>query len=470
MKNIVYRVALAASMLIAATSCDSFLDREPTTTISKDEMFKDIDGLNYATIGLYSKFVSFFNGNITAYSEARSGNLKLAASATTAYIERMKPSYEFKNLYDDTSDGTNGFYRSLYEMIYQTNDIIEACKTVSYTNTTERDRCHGEALFFRAYLHFTLCNLYAQPYIASNLGNDLSIVIADKPSDGTISFPSRSKLYKVYDLIISDLKSAETLLANNNRTKGVKQGWISQTAVQALLARVYLYKGDWTNAAAYANKVIANNQLMLTLNASYESYWKSTVPSNEDILVLDLSNINARTISIYYGIPDEESSVCFSVSQDIKSLYTATDVRAKLIVPFAKDPRDEVTIKYKATGLKERYISMFRLSEMYLIRAEASAENGDVVQARSDLNTIRQRADASAAPIYPSGSALVDAIMLERRKELAFEGHTYYDFIRKGKGISRTDFNGINNKDVSFPNPLFVLPFPKDAVEQNPNL
>ena len=102
--------------------------------------------------------------------------------------------------------------------------------------------------------------------------------------------------------------------------------------------------------------------------------------------------------------------------------------------------------------------------------AEASAEDADVVQARSDLNTIRQRADASATTISPSGQALIDAIMVEKRKEFAFEGHTYYDFIRKGKGIYRTDFNGVDNKDVPFPSEKFILPFPKSAVEHNPNL
>lgn len=469
MKNLAYKVALFVALIAGTTSCESFLDREPTMTISKSEMFKDLDGLNYAIIGLYSNFATFYNGTLIPYSESRSGNLKLAQTMTTAYSNRMQPSYEFKNLYDDSSDGTNSYYAELYTMINQANDIIEACKTITYTSTTERDRCQGEALFFRAFLHFTLCNLYAQPYIASNLGNNPAIVLMDKPIEA-FQYPSRSKLYKVYDLIIADLKAADILLANNSRTTGIKQAWISQAAAQALLARVYLYKNDWKNAITYSNKVISNNAYGLTPNAEYESSWKSTSTSNEDIMIVDFSNLNSKSISTYYGLPDLEKTVYFSVSKDIKNLYSATDVRSKLIVPLPGDIRDTVTIKYKSVGLKERYMSFSRLSEIYLIRAEASAEDGDVVQARSDLNAIRQRADASATAIFPSGQALIDAILLEKRKELAFEGHTYYDFIRKGKGITRTDFNGTINKDVPFPSDKLILPFPKAAVEHNPNL
>lgn len=469
MKNLAYKVAFYVVLLVGTTSCDSFLDREPTMTISKSEMLKDIDGLNYATIGLYSSFVTFYNGTLIPYSECRSGNLRLAQTMTAAYSNRMRPSYEFKNLYDDTSDGTNGYYGDMYEMLNQANDIIVACNTISYASTAERDRCHGEALFFRAFLHFSLCNLYVQPYIASNLGNISAIVLMDKPIE-MFQYVTRSKLYKVYDQIIADLKKAELLLANNSRTTGIKPAWVSQAAAQALLARVYLYKNDWKNAVVYSNKVISNNSFSLASNAEYENYWKSTSTSNEDIMIVDLSNVNAKSISTYYGVPDLDKTVFFSVSKDLKNLYSATDVRSKLIVPLPGDNRDTVTIKYKSVGLKERYMSLFRISEMYLIRAEASAEDADVVQARSDLNTIRQRADASATTISPSGQALIDAIMVEKRKELAFEGHTYYDFIRKGKGITRTDFNGVDNKDVPFPSDKLILPFPKSAVEHNPNL
>ena len=469
MKKVIYRIAIAAIILSGATSCESFLDREPTMSISKSEMFKDIEGLNYATIGVYSNAISLFNGPLIPYSEARSGNLKLAKTMTTAYASHIQPSYEFNNLYDDTDDAANRLYEPFYEVINQANDIIEACKTVNYPDAKSRDNCYGEALFFRALSHFTLCNLYAQPYIASNLGNELSIVLMDKAIP-TFEYPTRSKLYKVYDLIISDLKQTELLLANNSRTSGIKQAWVSQAAAQALLARVYLYKNDWENAAIYANKVIANSSYAPLTTANYESAWNSTSVNTEDIFVFDFSNITQKNISTYFGVPDTEKSVHFSVSNDLKKLYSASDVRAKLIVPLPSDNRDTVTTKYKAIGLKERYISFLRLSEMYLIRAEASAENGDVVQARNDLNTIRLRADALATPIYPSGPALIDAIMLERRKELAFEGHTYYDFIRKGKGITRIDFNGVQNKDIPFPSSKLYLPFPKNAVEHNPNL
>ncbi|WP_320053514.1 RagB/SusD family nutrient uptake outer membrane protein [uncultured Acetobacteroides sp.] len=465
----IFHIAFVLGTLVGTTSCESFLDREPTMTISNNEITKDLEGLNFAVVGDYSNIMDTYGSALIAYSESRSGNLQMAKSATSALVKDITPSYEFSNLYDDEDDAVMFFYENFYKIINQANDIIEACKTRTYANTKLRDQYYGEALFMRALSHFNLCNLYAQPYSYSKIGSHQSIVMMDKKIP-VLDYPVRSKLYVVYDLIISDLKKADTLLTNNSRTTGIKQAWISQAAVQALLARVLLYKGDYKNAYYYSNKVIADYGYSLVPNKDYLGAWSSTVPNQEDIWIIDFTAKTTRTVSTYYGVPDVEKTVACSVSKDLYSLYENDDVRKSLIIPFPGDARDTVTIKFKSIGLKERYIPAIRLSEMYLTRAEAAAELSDVITARNDLNTIRQRANVNATPIYPSGQALIDAIMLERRKELAFEGHTYYDFIRKGKGITRTYFNGINNKDVPFPSDKLILPFPKNAVERNPNL
>lgn len=465
----IYMLLLSLVLVAGITSCESFLDREPKGTVSNKDLFKNLDGLNYATIGMYSAFVgpNYNAGLLIPYSEFRSGNVKLSYSRTTFMNNAISPSFQFHNL-DVTDDPTANLYESLYKVIHQCNDIVEAVETQSYGVQAEAKRCKGEALFVRASTHFNLCRLYAQPYIYSSLGTHRGIVLMTKNIDAFTQV-APSKVNEVYDQVILDLQKADTLLQNNSRTSGFKAGWISSDAARAMLARVYLYKGDWTNAARYATLVI-NAGYTLIPNSVLVNAWKATTPNTEDILISDLV-FDAKSLSQYYGNTDTLSkSVYGTVSRDLVNLYDAADSRLGLMIPFKSNINDTVTIKYASVIHKERYNSLIRLAEMYLTRAEAAAEGGDVIQARSDLNVIRKRANPAAANITLSGQALKDEIMVERRRELAFEGHTYYDFIRKGKGITRIDCNALENINVAFPSDLFILPFPQKAKEVNPLL
>jgi hypothetical protein len=469
MKKIFQYIAFA--LVLGTTSCESFLDREPRGTISNADMFKDVDGVNYATIGIYSAFVNpaYYSGLLIPYSEFRSGNIKLSASHTLAMVNKISPSFEFRNLDEDDDDKVSDIYATLYELIHQCNDVVEAVQTHEYSTDALAKRCMGEALFMRATAHFDLCRIFAQPYSYSPLGAHRGIVLMTKNMDAFTQV-APSKVNEVYDKVIADLQKADTLLQNNSRTSGIKAGWVSSDAARAMLARIFLYKGDWTNAAKYAGLVI-NAGYTLVPNAEFVNSWKATTTNSEDILVGDLSVNQSNQLANYYGSVDTTVKAVYgSVSRDLINLYDPTDARLGLIIPFKGNINDSVTLKFSAKLLVERYVPIIRLAEMYLTRAEASAESGDVIQARSDLNFIRKRANPAAANITLSGQALKDEIMVERRRELAFEGHTYYDFIRKGKGITRTDCNALVNKSVPFPSDLLIVPFPKKAVEANPLL
>ncbi len=470
MKNI-YKLLLGTSLLVSIVSCESFLDREPKGTISSADMYKDLDGLNYATVGIYSAFVgsSYNSGVLLPYSEFRSGNVKFSSNYVSYMYLRLGASFEFRNLEEDSDDQMQYVYESLYKILFQANDVINAVQTHSYSSDPIAKRCMGEALFIRANTHFDLCKIYAQPYIYSPLGAHRGIVLKTKNGDAFAQV-APSKVNEVYDQVIADLQKADTLLQNNGRTSGISAGWISADAARAMLARVYLYKGDWTNAIKYATLVI-NSTYQLVPNADLVSSWNAVTTNSEDILVGDLTINKSYTLSTYFGNVDPvETAVYGSASRDLVNLYDPADARLGLIIPFKGNANDSVTIKFSSKALVERYIPLIRLAEIYLTRAEAAAEAGDVIQARSDLNVIRKRANPAAANITLSGQALKDEIMVERRRELAFEGHTYYDFIRKGKGITRIDCNALVNKSVPFPSDLLIIPFPKRAVEANPLL
>ncbi len=148
-------------------------------------------------------------------------------------------------------------------------------------------------------------------------------------------------------------------------------------------------------------------------------------------------------------------------------LYQEGDVRKGL---FAQQMGKTLTTKWtEFSGSKDHYTPVVRLAEMYLIRAEASLNLPvtDEVQARADLDVIRKRANPAAAGLQLSGAALKEELFLERRRELAFEGHLFFDVVRMGRDLKRVDCNALQNVNVDYPSNLFVLPIPEDAVTRN---
>lgn len=466
-----FKLIYVLLLSISITSCEDFLDREPKGTISNSDLFSTIDGLNYATIGIYSDFASsnYASSILIPYSEFRSGNIKMSNAYIASMFNKIGPSFEFRNTFDDDDDQILNSYDNFYRIIRQCNNVIEAVETNNYPETNTAKRCKGEALFFRAMAHFDLCKVFAQPYGYTSLGTHKGVVLMTR-NEEVFTQKAPNKVYEVYDQIIEDLQNADTLLQGNSRTWGIKQAWVSSNAAKALLARVYLYKNDWTNAIKYATLVIKEPYILVP-NPNLVSSWESTYTSTEDIFMADLTTFVSRSISLYYGNADPaETAVYGTITKDIIDLYDPADTRLNLIKVFPGNNKDTITIKFSSKGLTERYVPIIRLAEMYLIRAEASAEIGDPIQARSDIDVIRKRANPAAADITLSGQALKDEIFLERRRELAFEGHTFYDFTRRGKNIVRTDCNATVNQNVTYPSDLLIVPFPKDAVDLNPLL
>ena len=112
---------------------------------------------------------------------------------------------------------------------------------------------------------------------------------------------------------------------------------------------------------------------------------------------------------------------------------------------------------------------MIRLSEVYLNRAEAHARSGNDAGAQADLNLIRQRALATAPDVTLTGSDLLDEILIERRRELCYEGHRLFDITRHKQGVVRVDNTG-DTANYSYPGNYFIFPIPQPEMDLNPNI
>ena len=233
---------------------------------------------------------------------------------------------------------------------------------------------------------------------------------------------------------------------------------------------------DWANAEKYATDALAGPYTLLA-RGSYVSSWSSKFSSESLFEIANTGTDNAATNSIGYFYEQVGYGEGLATA-DLYSQYTSTDVRRQLIpigvrkVTF-ENPAYFVKKYPLGASTRDDNVRVLRLSEVYLIRAEARAELSKtdatkITGAQADLNAIVTRADASAIPVVLTGDALVERILLERRKELAFEGNRFFDLTRRKKNVRH--IRSTDEVTYTYPNNKFVMPIPVAETNANRNI
>src|SRR5690606_23745788 len=243
----------------------------------------------------------------------------------------------------------------------------------------------------------------------------------------------------------------------------------STQAVEALLARVYLYKEDWALAADYASRVISRTTL--AQGEDYLNMYRTVTPGKESIFRLN-GHLKGSRIADYYT---PAGPTGYASEKLIDLFEDPADIRLQLLDISGGS---NATTKYYIPGLSEdeRQVDLFlfRASEMYLIRAEANAELGNLDTAAQNLKTLQARAlqvDVSEVELeVASKEGLLDLIMIERAKELSFEGHRLFDLTRTGRDLERAASVNSSVKSIAYPSPLFILPIPETELNANENI
>ncbi|MES2456922.1 MAG: RagB/SusD family nutrient uptake outer membrane protein [Bacteroidota bacterium] len=338
-----------------------------------------------------------------------------------------------------------------YKQLSNVNLTIEGVRA---SNTLLfKNQWLGEALFNRAFLHFYLVNLYGDAVITTT--SDF-LILKDL---------GRSPKADVYKQIIADLKEAESLLANEYKdgtgvTTATNRARPNKFAAKALLAKAYLYTGDWVNAEAMSTEVIgAGAVYKLLLPADIDKVFLAA--SQETIFALQPIGVNfERDFTAYtnnmpavlpVAVPPAaartfESYVGASLTQSLLDAFeknTATlvdDRRRTFWVRSSIKPANGAVPaetkyfpnKYKSSVAGAEYIVIMRLAEQYLIRAEARAMQNNFSGAKEDINIIRTRAGLSPTTAENQPD-LIKAILNERRVEFFTEnGHRLFDLRRTG--------------------------------------
>lgn len=470
------------TLLITCYNCSNFLEQEPGSKTSINEQLSSKSGVIDALNGVYSNLESNVRGErFAVYSDLQSGNITFTPTITgnnkgqiTTPI-RLENVYSFNDLAFESNFET--FYKESYENVNQSNLILEYVDALTDASDTEKNQIKSEALTIRAYSHFLLSNVYAQQYNYTTDASHLGIVYNKKTLTEGITYPARETVANTYALIIEDLLTAIDFYSNTLLSNGPTYSYFNKVNTQALLARVYIYKGDWKNAYIIANEVILNSGITLTSSENYISEWKKTdLPISEVLLEFSISRDSGGNVggslSSFFGFTSSSDFADYVASEDLMSLFETTDLRGQLFLeehlPTLIGGELENAPYHFTNKFQDNpgYVAI-RLSEMYLIRAEAALGLEQLEECKKDINVLRKRANATLLETIDN---LETALLLERRKEMCFEGHYLFDLARHKENIVRNIDCISNTCNLNYPSGKFILPIPESNLNLNEKL
>lgn len=457
-----FRHILLFLLLTTGAGCERLLEvDDPGSLIPREVIFMDDITATTAISGIYATLIES-----TSFSSGYYQSITALAGLSSDELANYKPTnvlpiqfYE-NNLQADNSQ-VAALWRTPYKVIYQANSAMESLKASTGLTGAIKDQLIGEALFMRAFCHFYLVNMFGRIPIVTTIDYRVNTRL------------SRSDAEAVYVQIVEDLKEAQKLLDNNYPS--AQRVRVNKAAATALLARVYLYTGDWENAELQSSDVINNvsYQLEPDLNhvfliTSKEAIWQlmSNGPTQ---------NTWEGTHFILTGAPSN-----FYLTTAFKNAFETNDKRSanwtNSIV--ANGTTFYYPFKYKirtggpgsATPIPLSECSVIlRLAEQYLIRAEARVQLNDLSNAIDDIDSIRHRA---GLPLIRQTDPDIDkeelllAIERERRSELFTEwGHRWFDLKRTSRA---TAVLGPVKADWSETDQLY--PVPANELINNQNL
>lgn len=439
MKNI-YKL-FGLSLLIAA--CSSDLDQVPPNIATSDSLTDFAGVLNAA----------YFYQHASVTPMAVMGDFR----ADNALMEE-EPYPAFDRYNGDLLDGTlnNQFFRPFYAALYKS---ILSCNII--INNSEDDFDIGQAKFLRALSYFKLVQMFG----------DVTVNLSDAPSTTDTSILARQPVADVYDnVIIPDLQDAISALDNTALSEDT--GRASQLAAQALLGKVYMYSGDFTNAQPLLGTVVnAADGAGVFLLSDYSEIFGASNDLNDEII---FSTIISGSVPDEYGFSEFwewffglDTKALDPLDPSLIAAFDAseaggdTDLRRAVTI-------DETTMaspKFPQTNGPDHDFIEMRLAEIILLYAEALNENGSTPAAITELNKIRNRAGLSDTTASTQ-SQVRQAIADERRLELAFEGHRWFDLVRTGTAQSVLGFSDANY--LLAPIPISEITSSGGVIDQNP--
>ncbi len=436
-------------------SCEDTLELNPAQSLSTTEALADVDGMQTALNGAYDglQSVNYYGRNYLVIPEIQADLGYLSINNSNRFVNNYI--YQW-----NAQEGTfTNFWNIAYSVILRVNNIINNIDALDGAADDKND-IKGQALAIRALAHFDLVRFFGKQPTNGNPTSDLGVPIM---LEAAISEPARNTVAEVYAQVIKDLTDAKALLPQNNKDR------FSKDAIDALLARVYTYQGNWSAAEASASAVISSGRYTLTSDvvAMFEG-----PGSSEEIFTLKVAAAETNGADNMGGIYNPDTYGDIRVASDLLDKYESDDTRLDLFYVHTNNQiyQSKHLIQDGIAGLHSPKI--LRLAELFLIRAEARFKSNNASGALADINTLRAARGTSA---FTAEQINFSVILDERHRELAFEGHTWFDYIRNNIDIIRDQCNtglelALPDCSLSARDNLTVLPIPQREIDVNQSM
>lgn len=443
MKKIVSLMIMSCMLLL--TACDNYLDIQPTGSVIPGSLaeYRALIARSYKDVS------SLSDRGVAGF---RSDEMQVRDNE---YDQNFYRDIERWNDLSPSSYTVEFEWARYYNILFIANHIIENRDGITEGTEQDTNQLVGEAYMLRAYMHFLLVNLYGQPYTKPGALDAKSVPL--KLDTDLEKVLSRNTVSEVYASIRSDIDEARKLVT--------KAEWEPQYAyrfnaasVDAFQSRLSLYEGQWQAAWDAAEAVLATKTTLEDLNAAAAEL-PNSYKSIENITALEMplsSTVNGAALA----------------TPSFLALYGEGDLR--LDKYFAE--ADDNGFRKNKKGGSNNYLCTFRVGELYLSAAEAAARLNQLSQARARLLQLMQKRYApeayqakAAAVNAMDQAALMQEILNERARELAFEGHRWFDLRRTTRQRLEKLLDG-KTYVLEADDARYTLSIPKSAVEANPGL
>lgn len=465
-----YKLSQAYLLLLifSITGCKAFLDvPSPVIQDSDKEVFSNNEKATGLLLAIYP---SLLDGDASPYAMER---LTALCSDELVNYTNDDNLEVYQNKIGPGNIFPTGFWNAAYNSVYKANDVYLGCSASDKLDPVVKKQLMGEALLIRSWIFFNLVNLYG----------DIPIVLTtDYKVTGK---PFRSSEEEVYDKIIIDLVAArndlnEDYTGPDSKTPSNERIRPNKAVATALLSRVYLYNGRYSDAEREATSVI-NSRDAYSLVPLAEVFKKNSAEAIWQIRTPDdnIFGINTHEGADFFLADPPYLTGKSALQRSLVNSFEKGDLRINAWVGTYIDstviPPDIYYYpdKYKVRNGNDitEYTMILRLAELYLIRAEARARLDNLPGAINDVNMIRKRAGLPLLTPLSSVTQkdVLNIILAERQHELFTEGHRWFD-IRRSDHLDAIMNTASQLKESTWKNTMKYWPIPADELLLNPNI
>lgn len=464
-----FKIYLLGFLLLGLGACDDFLTEIPETAVPEEEAMTDLESAEQIVVGIYSCFKnsSLYSGALIQASDIQAD----LVYASIGYTNQYGSFYRWETTPNESV--LLSVYAGLYQIIARCNFFMDNVELVRSTLRTEADKAtlnkyEGDVRFMRALAYSDLIRTFCESYEPATASQKMGVplYLHYREGNGSTVKKPRATLEESYAQVLFDLKKADELVTR----VGSDAAFITEGAVDALFARVYLHMKNWEKAIEYATNVIDAksgsykvysladvNSYVSTASGVMNEYAAMWTYDSADEIIWKISfsttDMGGSLGTLYMGITGGMYNPNYVPAKWLINAYDNYDMRYTTffkLVTTMQGVETEVAVKFPGNpnidgSAGNFYVNMpkvLRLSETYLIRAEAYTMMEETNKANNDLTALRKARYQGYGVATHGQDQLLEEIQEERAKELFLEGFRLHDLKRWGKGFERQPQSG----------------------------